>query len=568
MRRKLLGIAALLLAESTFAAELTSFPGAVMPENVRKAISEETPTPTQVLPPVVSPEKPKATPFGAQAEKITFKLNGVILEGNTIYSTAQLEKIYRDKMHQTISVGKLFSITQDITNFYRNNGFILSRAILPPQHVKGGVVRIQIIEGYIDHVDVSGKPGKAKCLVLGFGQKIKQCRPLQISRMEKYLVLANEIPGTNVRAVLSPSKTESGAADVTLVTENHPVTGYFSYDDYGTRYIGPQQMMANVGFNSLLTSGDALQYTITKTPKGGELSYNDVNYNGAIDSNGTRGLIGATRVHTHPLFVLQPTQVDGINANFYTTIFYPLIRSRSSSLTLRTGFNATDSWVTALDAPLYSDHLRNIDIGATYNFADRWYGSNMLNGDFRQGLPIWGYTSNSSVTAQTSRPGANGVYSKIAAQVSRVQIIKGPWTLYGIFQGQWAFGPVLASEQFTFGGSQVGRGYDVAELIGDRGVSASLELRYDLALEKLFIQNLQFYTFYDAGIVWNYKFVGGTPRKSSGTSTGIGVRFYLTKYVSGNFMWTQTLTKQVAAEELIGDGRRPREFFSIVANFN
>jgi hypothetical protein len=29
-------------------------------------------------------------------------------------------------------------------------------------------------------------------------------------------------------------------------------------------------------------------------------------------------------------------------------------------------------------------------------------------------------------------------------------------------------------------------------------------------------------------------------------------------------MWTQTLTKQVAAEELIGDGRRPRVFFSVV----
>jgi len=33
--------------------------------------------------------------------------------------------------------------------------------------------------------------------------------------------------------------------------------------------------------------------------------------------------------------------------------------------------------------------------------------------------------------------------------------------LYGLFKGQWAFNPLLASEQFTFGGSQLGRGYDV-----------------------------------------------------------------------------------------------------------
>jgi hemolysin activation/secretion protein len=149
---------------------------------------------------------------------------------------------------------------------------------------------------------------------------------------------------------------------------------------------------------------------------------------------------------------------------------------------------------------------------------------------------------------------------------SRVQAVKGPFSLYGIVQGQWAFNPLLASEQFTFGGSQLGRGYDVAELIGDKGLAGSLELRYDLAVGKV-LQNLQLYAFYDAGMIWNFKFIGGTPRKLSGTTTGVGTRFYFTKFVSGNFMWTQTLTKQVAAEELIGDGLRPRTWFSVVASF-
>jgi hemolysin activation/secretion protein len=148
---------------------------------------------------------------------------------------------------------------------------------------------------------------------------------------------------------------------------------------------------------------------------------------------------------------------------------------------------------------------------------------------------------------------------------SRVQGIKAGFSAYGLVQGQWAFNPLLASEQFTFGGSQLGRGYDVGEMLGDKGLAGTVELRYDLPVERFKIQTLQLYTFYDWGVLWNLKDIGGVPRKQSGTSTGLGTRFYMTKYVSGNLMWTQTLTRQVATEALIHEGRRPRVWFSIVA---
>jgi hemolysin activation/secretion protein len=135
-----------------------------------------------------------------------------------------------------------------------------------------------------------------------------------------------------------------------------------------------------------------------------------------------------------------------------------------------------------------------------------------------------------------------------------------------LLRGQWAFTTLLSSEQFTFGGSSLGRGYDPAELIGDKGIAGTIEARYDLPVGKI-VQALQLYTFYDFGEIWNIKTGPGSPGKLSGTSAGFGTRFYFTKYVSGNLMWTQTLTKQVAAEELIGEGRRPRTWFSIIAAF-
>jgi len=565
---KLARLTALLLLTANVSVYADILPGGAQSEQLTRSITAQQPRPQpRTLPAVNAPQQQATSPLGANAQKIKFVLKQVILEDNKIFSTEQLRPIYKDKIGKEITVAQLFEIVQGITNYYRNSGYIISRAILPPQHVKGGTVTIKIIEGYIGNIRVSGNPRGAKCYVQALGNQIKKDPPLQVSRMEKYLLLANETPGTEVRAVMEPGKKNIGASDITLVTQNKLAMGYLSYDNYGTRYIGPQQMTGSASLNSFIGAGDTGRVTLTKTPKGGELSYWDANYTTPISDKGYTGNIGGTRTHTHPLFVLQPLQIDGTTDNYYTMFQFPIIRTRSSNLTARTGFSYVDITTTILDQNLYTDHLRNFDVGATYNFADTWYGANMLSGDFRQGLPVLGYSSDYNPdTAETSRPGGRGDYTKFAIQASRLQAISGPWSIYGMFSGQWAFNPLLSSEQFTVGGSQVGRGYDVAELIGDKGVSGSLELRYDWYIATL-LQSMQLYVFYDGGEIWNMKTSGGSPGKLSITSTGFGTRFYFSKYVSGNFFWAQPLTKQVAAEELIGEGRRPRVFFSLVASF-
>lgn len=557
----------ILLAERSTFAQGNLLPSSTLPEQVSRGLKEQAPRPAETLPAPVTPPKQPVQPGLEAAKKITFVLNAVIIKGNHVYTNAQLKKLYQNKLGKTISVAQLFEIVQAITNYYRNNGYIISRAILPPQHVKNGVVNVQVIEGFIGKVDVSGHPQGARCYVQVLGNKIKECPPLEISRMEHYLLLANEIPATSVRAVLSPSKTTTGAADLTLVTENQLFNGYVSYDNYGTRYIGPQQMTANIGFNSAIASGDSTQVTYTKTPKGTELTYTDINYNLPLGDEGIRWTVGYTRTHTHPLFVLTPAKVDGLNLNYYTTLLIPVIRKRTESFNWLINFNYLDSMVTTLNFLLYADDIRSLGLGLSYNFSDKYYGANSIYADIRQGLPILGYTSDTNPqTALTSRPGGRGDYTKLDFVISRLQSIQGPWTLYGIFKGQWAFNPLLASEQFAFGGSVLGRGYDVAEIIGDRGVAGSLELRYDVGVGNRIVSALQPYIYYDFGKIWNYKKIVGTPTILSGTTAGFGIRFFATRYISGNVMWTQSLTKQVLAEQIIGDGKRPRVFFSIVGS--
>ncbi|HEU5280898.1 MAG TPA: ShlB/FhaC/HecB family hemolysin secretion/activation protein [Gammaproteobacteria bacterium] len=546
-------------------------PGAAMPEQVGRSLRQQQIARQPAATPATlqNQDQGSAAPLSPEVQKLKFKLIKIELEGNKLFTTPQLQPLYQPSIGKEITVAELFKLVENITNYYRNNGYVISRAILPPQHVKGGIVKVQIIEGYLDQVSVIGTPRGSRCLIQDYGKQIAKQQPLAIERMEKYLMLANEVPGTQVKAVLSPSKKKSGAADLNLATTTKLFNGYVSYDNYGTRYIGPQQMTGSIGLNSAINSGDSTNLTFTKTAKGGELTYVDLNYGAAFNDEGVRYLVGGTRVHTHPLFVLRSSQIDGLNDNYYSMLVIPAIRSRSRSLNYTVGFNYLDSNTTALDQPLYQDHLRNLDLGILYSFADRWYGSNSIGGNFRQGLPILGYSSDYNPdTATTSRPGGRGDYTKASVQLSRLQAIKGPVSLLGVLRGQWAFNPLLSSEQFSFGGSVMGRGYDSAELIGDRGLAGSLELRYDKAVFRFFVQTLQFYTFYDVGKIWNLKTSSSTPFALSAASTGLGVRFTMTKSISGNLMWTQPITKEVAAEEFINQGKRPRVFFSVVANLD
>ncbi|OGT58547.1 MAG: hypothetical protein A3F43_04575, partial [Gammaproteobacteria bacterium RIFCSPHIGHO2_12_FULL_42_10] len=556
----------------------TQLPGSTMPSVIRKVLTPR-PTTNYTLPASTktqpATQQNASTTLQENAKKTTFRLNKLIISGNHVYSDEQLLPFYKDKLHKLISVLDLFDIIQAITSFYRNNGYILSRALLPPQHVKDGVVQIQIIEGYIDKVSVTGKPLKAEALVKAFGEKIKQSRPLRVADMEKYIMLANAIPATTVSTALAPSEKTQGAADLNMVTDHHFFTGYFTYNNFGTLYIGPQQMTANVSANSFIQSGDDLSLTATKTPKGGELTFIDANYNAALwGATGDRLIVGGNYAHTHPLFILQPQYIDGSSNNYYINAQFPLLQEHTKVLTVTTNFNYLDSTVDQIgNQLLYTDHLRNVGINAAFNFSDKWNGTNLIFGELRQGLPMLGYSSNfNQNTALTSRPGGRGDYTKIDAEISRLQAIKGPYSIYGLIKGQWAFNPLLASEQFVYGGNQLGRGYDPAEIIGDKGAAASLELRYDKDVKNFTLQHIQLYAFYECGSMWNYLLVGGVPLTQSALSTGIGTRFYMNKWISGTLFWAQPLTKSVTAltetnEVLVngqtinrGNGKAPRTF--------
>jgi hemolysin activation/secretion protein len=75
---------------------------------------------------------------------------------------------------------------------------------------------------------------------------------------------------------------------------------------------------------------------------------------------------------------------------------------------------------------------------------------------------------------------ASASFLTLKAGLSRLQNIGGAFSVYGKIDGQTASGALISNEQYAAGGADSVRVYREAEVLGDRGAHASLELRYAL----------------------------------------------------------------------------------------
>jgi len=86
--------------------------------------------------------------------------------------------------------------------------------------------------------------------------------------------------------------------------------------------------------------------------------------------------------------------------------------------------------------------------------------------------------------------------------------------------GQYSNDVLVAAEQFGLGGEGFLRAFDASEALGDRGLAAKLELRWNRALDQV---ETTWYAFFDAGRAQRLEVAGGRTSISL-TSLGAGVR--------------------------------------------
>jgi hemolysin activation/secretion protein len=506
---------------------------------------------------VTAPKQVQAS----NADKIHFKLTRVIVKGNTIFPTRVFGNIFRKAIKQQITLSELQDMVHQLTAKYREAGYILTRAILPPQVIKDGIVTVQVVEGYVSEIKISGDVGQLEPLLRGYGGYIMASKPLQIRVLERYALLANDLPGISVQTVITPSKTVLGGADLTLVVvSRRHVSGFVTYDNYGTRYLGPDELAVGTSLYSVFVPGDSNNIRISTTSNTHELRFIEVTHAQPIGANGWHWNVGSDFTETRPDFILTPLNIIGRNFLVFTDFSYPLLRDRGRNASIHTAANYQNSTSTILSQAFYQDRIRSLVFGGNMDNTDSWRGVSTINFDVTHGFPIFGAHDH---TLQ-SRPLGQASYTRLNAGVSRLQGLSSRLSLYVTLHGQYSTQPLLATEQYGVGGPDIGRGYDPSEITGDKGVSGKVELRFDTIPGLKLLNTIEWYVFYDAGMIWNNDNIS-LPGKQDLTSAGLGARLTFFPNLTGNLFVARPLTRKVAVMSALDhNANQPRGFFQLV----
>ncbi len=528
----------------------------------------------RAAPRITVPDQPQQAPVPG-ADQIRFTLRGVTVEGSTVYPASEFMPLYGNLVGQQVTLAQIFQIANQITLRYRQDGYILSRAVVPQQRIGAdGMATIRVVEGFIANVNVQGE---RNLQVLGYGQRLQRFRPLRADQLERYLLLANDLPGVTARGVLSPSTTTEGASDLTIIVEQRTFDGFIGMDNRGTRFVGPEQLFTGLGVNNILGQGERTFIRFTTTPwDWRELLSFQIDETLPIGREGTRVTVTGARLGSQPGLQLRTLNVDSDATTVAVQVYHPFIRSRAENLSGRASFWYRDLTSEFLHdpntPPSTEDRLRILRIGGTYDLADRFQGVNSVSVDFHQGLQIFNATDNDNPLR--TRSNGRTDFTKLTIDASRLQslgfLLPGLQVQVSLTAQFSLNGGLLASEQFGLGSTPYGRAYDYSEITGDSGFGGAIELQYGRAVSgnlARFIQEYQAYVFYDGGIVWDNTSTGTSLPNLQ--STGLGLRVNAVRGISFDLQGAKAVSRCVANPHtpVTSDCRPFRFFFSTVFRF-
>ena len=471
-----------------------------------------------------------AGPCPLRGSTLTFTLKSVEFHGVTALSADQLRSAYADLIGQSIPVSSICDIRDHAATLLFNRG-VLARVDIPPQHIAEGALKLEVIEAHVVNVRVRGDAGRAQVAVERYLDKLRGMTPFDMRKAQRYLLLASDVPGVQVRAAVRPSANgERGAVDLDINVTAQAVDLVANVQNLESKSIGRFGGLLRLDVNSLTNLGDRTSVVGYHTL--------DSNEQGVIQLL-EEARLGAEGLIARGSLVYGETRPGGAIANLdlKSTSFvaeaelaYPLVRLRRRNVNLAVGFDDVDESTDAAGSLLYRDKLRV------------FYGR--VDGDDRLDLLSRAIQLSGSLTLRKGVDGL-GASDRYSSTLTRPDGEPDAWlvrgsgraatTLFGAFQlsnqvqAQYSPDPLFDYEQIALGDLTIGRGYDPAVVLGDSGFSDATELRYGpVQLHPLVLA--QPYVFYDIGYIHDN--ADAVVKNRTLTSAGLGVLFRLANRIN------------------------------------
>lgn len=483
----------------------------------------------------VMPDKAEVSASAAQPR---FDVLDYQIEGNTVLDDETLEKAVYAFLGPDKTVEDAEAARASLESAYRKAGYPTVVVAIPEQDVNAGAVRIDVVEGRIETLYVSG----SRYYALG---KIRDGVPAlsegQVPHMpqvqEQMSSLAQQATDRNVTPIFRAGSTP-GKMEVELrVKDELPLHGNIEMNSRNSEYTSYSRLAASLRYDNLWQKfhSASLQYQVS--PQESEevevWSGTYVLPSGWAD----------TKLALYGIGISSNTQL-GVNVGGLSVV------------------GAGSIYGARLLKPLpgFTGFLQNLTAGFDYKSFDQQSGQRNSNpisyatfmaayeGSWRGAIYMsvlnlathFSFRGLGNDVDQFARKHGNANFLYLTADAKHQQLLPWDFRLQARLGGQASSSALISNEQFSAGGPLSVRGYHQTQLLGDHGVNLSFELHSPRLLPDDWegVQNLRLLGFFDWASLWTNAPIAPTSHSARLASSGLGLRAQWFKHFIGELDWS------------------------------
>lgn len=418
------------------------------------------------------------------AEEMRTKVTAYQIIGNTILSDIEIFEVVGGRQGQ-LSFSDIQKTAQALQAKYRAAGYGAVVVQVPDQTLSGGLVRLEVIEGKLSQVQVTGNSQFSKSNVLRSLPALRLSETPSLFSLDRQLLMVNENPAKSARVVFQPGE-KPGQVEALAIVEEQPAQRWnLSFDNSGSDATGNYRLALGYVNANVLDSDSVLSAKAVTSPTdpsqvgivSGNVKVPLYSHNtfielsalasstkntptntaaGELRFSGQGASVGARGIWLVPALGEYKQQLSaGIESRSYT-----------NSCSLGSfGSAGCGSAATSVDVlPLTMGYA--VQKVGQWNGALQWVNN----------LP-WTPSTSDDVRFNAARNKARSQYQFLRYTLAGTLPVATVGSLVGRLEGQWSEQALVSAEQFGAGGANSVRGYPERVVSGDSGAVASLELR-------------------------------------------------------------------------------------------
>ncbi|MDB9519490.1 ShlB/FhaC/HecB family hemolysin secretion/activation protein [Roseofilum reptotaenium CS-1145] len=523
--------------------------------------SEPLPLPEEILIPPESPEDSEIIPSEGES---SFWIERFEIEGNTVFSNEELTEALASFLQQELTLVELLKIRSVIAELYSREGYISSGAIFPLQRITDGTLKIQVIEGSLESIEVIGVRRLSSNYIRS-RLALVGSPPLNINRVLEGMQLLRFDPLIeSITGELQAGSSPQTRILVVTVTEADSFTITTNLDNARVPSVGTFRRQLLIEEGNLTGLGDKILGIYTNTD-----GSNIFDFNYTLPLNASNGTLSAGFGISRSRVITEPFDRLGITSasNYYRVSYrQPLIRTTRQELALGLTFSWQDSQ-TELELddigpfPLSpgADDRGSTRIAAL-RFFQEWTTRSerdvvSLRSQFSFGL-------NQLFNASRNEAPPDSNFYTWRGQGQWVHLLAPDMLSIVRTDIQLADRPLVPLEQMGLGGVDTVRGYRQEALLTDNGALFSAEVQLPVVRVPRVQGILHLIPFIDLGVGWNEQDLDLEENFLAGT--GLGLSWRMSDRFIARVDWGIPLTS------LSSDGESWQEngvHFSILTNF-